>query len=149
MARQAYKTAPVFKIADAGKLTLEMGVGLSSALLSHFKKTAALAKDNLEANDSVRTGLLRKAIAAKSQVLKNKGGDSYRVWAAVGVNKEIEGHYKGQRVRPYKYAHLVEYGHNGVAPKPFLRLALASRGGENEIRNIAAEALEETAKATE
>ena len=113
----------------------------------------AEAKSRLERNDSIVTGLLRKAIAAKTKVYKwRQGVDgegrplfSTAVWGALGVDRSVEGYDdNNNHIWPTKYAHLVEYGHargknkrgGNVDEKPFMRQALAHLGGAQAIQEI-------------
>lgn len=139
------------------ELTLDMCATAALELEDHFAKIAEEARRNLDDNKSIRTGLLRKAIASKSLVINRRNSDA-RVWAGVGIDRKIFGADKhGRPIKPTKYAHLVEFGHGAsrdkksgksipAAPaKPFMRPAIAAVGGAEAIRNIAAEGLKKGA----
>lgn len=135
---EAIMSAMAFEITKGAKEFLKM--------LEH------LAKANLAANDSVRTGLLQKAVVAKVETYENrvqtedgKSRKAFGIWGGLGINKSIEGvGESGEKIWPVHYAHLVEFGHekgankrgNGAPPKPFMRKAFADVGGVPAIQKM-------------
>ena len=140
--------------------TFETKRGISIAVAEELlKSTNLLTKklmDNvvneLEANGSIRTGLLKKALSYKVETWKSnkratKSGlrMDFGMWAAVGVNRAVEGiDEKGRTIWPVKYAHLVEFGHSkgsnprgdGAPAKPFMRKGIAKTGGPMAIKKF-------------
>ena len=84
------------------------------------KGAAAIAK-RAKRKVKKRSGMLQKSIKAKAT--KNGNGQVY-------VDMKAAGEYKGKRVVPKNYAHLVEFGTRTSAAHPFMRSALAE--GKNE-----------------
>ena len=144
---------------------VEGGEAVMSAMAAEISKSAKaflktlehLAKANLDANKSVRTGLLQKAVAAKVETYEKRIGmgkgrksiKTFGIWGGLGINRAVEGvDENGNHVWPLKYAHLVEFGHGkgnnkrgSVAPpKPFMRKALADVGGIPAIERMFADA---------
>ena len=74
-----------------------------------------------------RTGLLKKSIGVKSIVFK---GANSGALAIIGPKRSVQGEYKGKRVIPANYSHLVEYGTSHSAAKPFIRPAIDSSKSE-------------------
>ena len=83
-----------------------------------------------------RSGLLRKSIKAKST--KNGNGRIF-------VDPKVEGEYKGKKVKPSKYAHLVEFGTRTAKAHPFLRPAL-NEGKDDAFKAVTAEAQKQFGK---
>lgn len=83
-----------------------------------------------------RSGFLRKALRA----LPTKNGN-----VKIYVNPKVSGWYKGKFVRPAKYAHLVEFGTQDAAAKPFLRPAL-NEGKDDAFKAVTAEAQKQFGK---
>ena len=82
---------------------------------SAMRKGAAVVAKNARKKVKKRSGLLAKAIRAGA----TRDGNG-----RVSVNPKVIGEYKGKRVRPSKYAHLVEFGTQEAEAHPFLRPAL-------------------------
>jgi HK97 gp10 family phage protein len=77
------------------------------------------AQANLQANNSIRTGLLLRAIALRVKAYKNGV-----IWAGVGVDKGVSGRTDaGRNIVPGNYLHLVEFGTRHSRATPFLRPA--------------------------
>ena len=83
-----------------------------------------------------RSGFLRKALRA----LPTKNGN-----VKIYVNPKVSGWYKEEFVRPAKYAHLVEFGTQDAAAKPFLRPAL-NEGKDDAFKAVTAEAQKQFGK---
>lgn len=149
--QQGRQTSVITYGVPLNELTADMCVEASLNLEAHFKKIAERARRNLTEDGSVRTGLLRKAIISKAQVIRGKNSGETRVWAGVGINRKVKGVDEyGRPVKPTKYAHLVEYGHvnsrdkhgKGIPAaraKPFMRRAIAATGGETAIKKAVAD----------
>lgn len=90
-----------------------------SVLTSGGRVIASAAKKKITKG---RTGLLKKAIRVKS------GMKGHTAFAVIGASRSIAGTYKGKRVVPWLYSHLVEYGTAHSAAKPFLRPAVNETG---------------------
>lgn len=147
LARSGHKTIVSTKFDNIklnDKLIVAFGAELTKTTKKIIKELERLAKSNLYENDSVRTGLLKKAIRGKFETYENtitvdgKKQKTFGIWGAVGIDRAVEGiDENGAKVWPLKYAHLVEFGHlkgnnkrgGAVPPKPFMRDALASIGG--------------------
>lgn len=70
----------------------------------------------------IRTGLMKKAI--KVRVTR---GDNARIFVdprVVVETDKVDKNGKTKKIRPSKYAHLVEFGTSKATPHPFLRPAL-------------------------
>lgn len=72
----------------------------------------------------VRTRTLRKSLGAKVKIYREGHGV-----AVTGPRVSIVGEYRGRKVRPAKYAHLVEHGTVRAAAHPFLEPASQSSQG--------------------
>lgn len=145
--------------------------GVSSSVVKELERAAKqfvgeianAAKSELASNDTERTGLLKAAVASKAVPYKRrkfKDGKlaiNAAIWGGVGINKAVQGSFNGKPVKPTKYAHLVEFGHNApdgsyVPAKPFMRPAIAKVGSGTEfVRRLEAAFLKgvEAAKDTE
>lgn len=86
-----------------------------------MRKGAAVIAKRAKRKVKKRSGMLQKSIKAKAT--KNGNGRVY-------VDMKVAGEYKGKRVVPKNYAHLVEFGTSNSAAHPFMRPALAE--GKNE-----------------
>lgn len=73
-----------------------------------------------------QSGLLKKSL--KKKTVTNTKTDSVTI--IIGADKSVSGKYKNQERRPARYLHLVELGHAGAAPQPFLRPAYESTKGD-------------------
>lgn len=73
-----------------------------------------------EARNRVR---VESTALKKSLVKRAKTYSEGVAYVIVGPNRKYQINYKGKRRRPVKYAHLVEFGHKGAPPRPFLRPA--------------------------
>lgn len=80
-----------------------------------MRKGAAVIAKRAKKKVKSRSGLLKRSIKAKAT--KNGNGRTY-------VDPSVSGEYRGKRVVPTKYAHLVEFGTSTSAAHPFLRPAL-------------------------
>lgn len=99
----------------------EIPATVQAEIVQELNKMMSAAVVKAKAKIKKRSGFLAKSITKKVKKYKDGG-----VWSAFGVNANTAGEYKGERVRPIKYAHLVELGftHVGNKPvqaKPFLR----------------------------
>lgn len=136
------------------KHSLEIREGVSSSVAKELEKAvkqfvgeiANTAKTELIANDTSRTGLLKAAVAAKAVSYKKRKLNNGKlainavIWGGVGIDKAGQGRFNGKPVKPTKYAHLVEFGHNApdgsyVPAKPFMRPAIAKAGSSVEFIN--------------
>lgn len=158
LARMGYKPLVSSKFPSEGEeaVMAAMAAEISKSAKAFLRKLEQLAKANLDANESVRTGLLQKAVAAKVQTyerrIKTEDGKTrktFGIWGGLGINRAVEGTDEdGGKIWPLKYAHLVEFGHSkgnnkrgdGAPPKPFMRKALADVGGIPAIERMFADA---------
>lgn len=158
LARTGYKPLVSSKLSSEGgeAVMAAMAAEISKSAKAFLRMLEQLAKANLDANESVRTGLLQKAVAAKVQTyerrIKTEDGKTrktFGIWGGLGINRAVEGiDENGAKVWPLKYAHLVEFGHlkgnnkrgGAVPPKPFMRKALADVGGIPAIERMFADA---------
>lgn len=120
-----------------------------------MRKGASVVAKRAKTKVKKRSGLLKKAIKAKST--KNGNG-------RVFVDTKVVGEYKGKKVWPAKYAHLVEFGtafrakgtpsksgklltrdHAATPAKPFLRPAL-NEGKDDAFKAVTAEAQKQFGK---
>lgn len=101
-----------------------------------MRKGASVVAKRAKTKVKKRSGLLKKAIKAKST--KNGNG-------RVFVDTKVVGEYKGKKVWPAKYAHLVEFGTQDAAAKPFLRPAL-NEGKDDAFKAVTAEAQKQFGK---
>lgn len=116
-----------------------VAIAIEKAARAWIYKVKQQAKESLDENGSVRTGLLKKAVDAKvvtfhkmskermehSKMIKRRGrggGIFYlsldtSLKAQIGINSNVSGAYvdvpggKRHFAQPSKYAHLVEFGH--------------------------------------
>ena len=71
----------------------------------------------------IRTGLLKRSLRQKVKTNTKKG----EVLTLIGPSRRIQGTDKnGNKVRPARYAHLVEFGYGRQSPQPFIRPAYES-----------------------
>lgn len=157
------------------KHTFKIKNGVQSSVANEMTKSITQfireivndAKANIETNGNIRTGLLKKAIAGDVDIKKSEKhmeGDTLKldlnIYAKIGIDRNIEGTYRGKPVKPYKYAHLVEFGHKAgdnpkkseAKEKPFMRPAIAKVGSGTEfVRRLESAFLKgvEAAKTTE
>lgn len=73
----------------------------------------------------VRSGQLKKAIKSKSKSYAKRG----IVWGAVGIDAKADIVIDGKKVKPIKYAHLVERGTKRTKPYPFMERAFNQTRG--------------------
>jgi len=95
-----------------------------SVITTGARVIASHARKNISTE---RTGLLKKSIGVKAIV--SKGANSGAL-AIIGPKRRVQGEYKGKRVIPANYSHLVEYGTSHSAAKPFIRPAIDSSGSK-------------------
>ena len=94
---------------------------LSSAVRGGASIIKKAAKSNLQANGSVRTGLLFKSINIRVKRYSRSG----IIYAAVGARRDVVGTtIDGRRIVPANYIHFVEFGTRKSRAKPFLRPAV-------------------------
>lgn len=75
----------------------------------------------------VKSGLLKKAISASAR--STRDGD--KVTGKVYVNPKVQGvDAKGKKHKPYKIAHIIEFGSVKTPAIPFLRPALDDKSDE-------------------
>jgi len=67
----------------------------------------------------IRTGLLRKSLGRKVKAYRK----SKLILGLIGPRMGFVRVINGKKVDPTNYAHLVEFGHGRVKPKPFVRPA--------------------------
>lgn len=134
----------VFSLVDVNALMPQVGVYVEKQCGEFFGGVAKSARQNIEENGSVRTGLLKKAVDFKTASSFGGAKGSF-IWAGVGISRKIKGVDENLKpVKPTKYAHLVEYGHDkgknkrggDVKPKPFMRMAMAEAGGVGGANNM-------------
>lgn len=83
------------------------------------------ARANLQANGTIRTGLLEQSISLRVKAYK-----SGTVWAGVGADKGTRGRTaRGRNITPANYLHLVEFGTRHSKARPFLRPAVDNNRG--------------------
>ena len=92
---------------------------------------ARQARRNVRASPSIDTQRLVRSITSRT-IKRPKRGQAV---VAVGVSRRLtmevrKGRKKPMRVRPSKYAHLVEFGTEHSPAEPFLRPALDEKGEE-------------------
>ena len=160
-ARPATIVRHSFKIREGVSSSVEKE--LEKAIKQFVGEIANAAKSELASNDTERTGLLKAAVSSKAVPYKRskfKDGKlaiNAAIWGGVGINKAVAGNIGGKPIKPIKYAHLVEFGHNApdgsyVPAKPFMRPAIAKVGSGTEfVRRLEAAFLKgvEAAKTTE
>lgn len=151
--------------------SLKLREGISTTVAKELEKAAKqfvgeianAAKSELASNDTERTGLLKAAVSSKAVSYKKRKFNNGKlainaaIWGGVGIDKTVQGSFDGKPVKPTKYAHLVEFGHNApdgsyVPAKPFMRPAIAKVGSGTEfVRRLEAAFLKgvEAAKYTE
>lgn len=111
-------------------------------LMEHAANIVKSAKGNFTTK-GIRTGALRNAIKPKGVI---KDG---RIWVGVGIDTAAKAVYKGEVVRPHKYAHLVELGFtdragNDVQGIGFLTKAVKANGGNEAIVKIIKKSADDT-----
>ena len=117
---------------------------IKQRLMEHASKIAKSAKGNFTTK-GIRTGALRNAIKPKGVVKEG------RIWVGVGIDTAAKAVYNGKVVKPYKYAHFVEFGFtdragNDVQGIGFLTKAVAANGGNEAIVKIIKESADDTLK---
>ena len=117
---------------------------IKQRLMEHAEKIARSAKGNFTSK-GIRTGALRSAIKPKGVI------DDGRIWVGVGIDTKARAVYKGKVVKPYKYAHFVEFGFtdragNDVQGIGFLTKAVKANGGNEAIVKIIKESADDTLK---
>lgn len=83
---------------------------------------ATVIRDRARALVPIDTGALKSSIIAKAKVLR-KGV----VYASAGVSKKTFARGRRQGREPRRYAHLVEFGTEHSAAKPFMRPAFDNK----------------------
>ena len=107
---------------------------MESALKEQVKNVVADAKANLQQAGKVNTGSLLKAITSKVKANENS------LYAIVGIdNKYVTYNDRGEKVRPAKYAPLIEFGTKNIEPTFFLTNAA------NKNKNAILKALKDAA----
>lgn len=128
------KTLVEFDPIPIEKLSTRQIVFMEQALKEVTKKIVADAKSNLQEGGYIRTGSLFNAI--KSKIKSNKNG----CYGIIGIdNKYVSYDAKGNKIKPAKYAKLVELGTKTLSPSFFL-----SKAG-NQHRKAVLEALTKAA----
>lgn len=89
--------------------------------LKAVKAGAKLVQQRAKPAAARRSGALRQSIGIKAQ--KGSRGKTLAL-AVIGARAKVEKQYRGKKVKPSKYAHLVEKGTKRSAAKPFLKPAL-------------------------
>lgn len=95
-----------------------------------MKKGASVIAKRAKKKVKRRSGMLQRAI--RYDATKEGDGIAY-------VSTKLEGTYKGKRVKPRRYAHLVEKGTKRSAAHPFMRPAL-NEGRAEAFNVVTAEA---------
>ena len=105
---------------DAKKIGMLQLAYVESALKDAVKPVVRDIKNNITSN-GLRTGALKTAIKSKVAMRKK---DYSGVYGLVGVDKAVISYDRyGNKVRPSKYAHLVEFGTKRTAGKFFITKA--------------------------
>jgi hypothetical protein len=140
-----------------------MKVDAYSFLDRLMRKIARRAIDNLRENKNIDTNALVESVQAKVVFVKGRGKSDGRIWAGVGIDRNVSKTKKYKRKEtlpdirvPIHYAHLIENGFTHlpdgtkVEAKPFLRPAVNLISGGNEaIQKKLAEIIFNTVKGVE
>lgn len=97
--------------------------------LKAVKAGAKIVQRAAKANAPRRSGALKQSIGIKAA--KGTRGKTL-AFVVIGARAKVEKVFRGRKVKPSKYSHLVEKGHKGVAARPFLKPALDSSRGAAE-----------------
>ena len=119
-------------------------------------KPATIVRHSLKLREGISI-TVAKELEKSAKQLVGEIANAAAIWGGVGINKAVQGSFNGKPVKPIKYAHLVEFGHNApdgsyVPAKPFMRPAIAKVGSGTEfVRRLEAAFLKgvEAAKTTE
>jgi HK97 gp10 family phage protein len=92
---------------------------------------AKQARANLRANPSIDSGMLEKNVTSRARKRSKQGSAvvSVGIARATAIVKR-RNRKKAVKASPSKYAHLVEFGREGMAAEPFLRPALDEKAIE-------------------
>ena len=93
---------------------------MEEVLRQDIKNIVRDAKANVRNTGNVRTGSLVNALSSK---IKNRNG---RLYAIVGIDKKYATFYNGEKILPYKYSHLIEFGTRNISGSFFLTKAVKS-----------------------
>jgi HK97 gp10 family phage protein len=120
-----------------------------NALRAAARQIQKAARENLIAHGSADTGALVNAVKTSDRKRSKKGS----AVVAVGIeNKAYQAKRKGssrpKKVNPKNYAHLVEFGSEHSAAKPFMGPAMDGEGGKalDTILDKLTKAIEKEAK---
>lgn len=107
-------------LVDISKALADLPRNVENRLVKNaMYRGATVLRDKARAAVPVETGALRSAIIAKAKVLR-KGV----VFATAGVSRKEFKRGKRAGREPRRYAHLVEFGTEHSAAKPFMRPAM-------------------------
>lgn len=87
------------------------------------KRILIRARANIQDDGLIETGLLKKSLAVKSNVVRIRaegGKGKYlggRFYAIVGHDTAVVAEIDGKMIKPYKYSHLIEEGHRIVVAR--------------------------------
>ena len=135
------KTVVEFEPLNIAGITANQLAAMELTLKKEAKTVVEIAKSNIQSSKSVRTGSLLKAVTSKVKQPKNKDC----VYAIIGIdNKYASYDDAGNKIKPAKYAHLVEFGTKNKMGTFFLTQAANAR--KQAIMNALTKAAEDGAK---
>lgn len=127
------KTKVISQEIDAEALSLKQLAYIGEALKKVVKPVLQDAKANLSGH--IRTGALRDSLKTKVAISKKNTS----VYGLVGIDSKFSTYDDyGNKIKPSKYAHLVEYGSRNTPPVLFL--TKAANNNSNKINNAVEEA---------
>ena len=127
------KTKVISQEIDAEALSLKQLAYIGEALKKVVKPVLHDAKANLSGH--IRTGALRDSLKTKVAISKKNTS----VYGLVGIDSTYATYdNNGNKIKPSKYAHLVEYGSRNSLPVLFL--TKAANSNSNKINNAVEQA---------
>ena len=127
------KTKVISQEIDAEALSLKQLAYIGEALKKVVKPVLHDAKANLSGH--IRTGALRDSLKTKVAISKK----NTTVYGLVGIDSKYSTYdNNGNKIKPSKYAHLVEYGSRNSLPVLFL--TKAANSNSNTINNAVEQA---------
>ena len=127
------KTKVISQEIDAEALSLKQLAYIGEALKTVVKPVLQDAKANL--SGYIRTGALRDSLKTKVAI----GKKNTSVYGLVGIDSKFSTYDDyGNKIKPSKYAHLVEYGSRNTPPALFL--TKAANNNRNKINNAVEQA---------
>lgn len=135
------KTKVISQEINAEELSLKQLAYIQEALKATVPQILFDARNNLTGHE--RTGALRESLTTKVDINKKNTG----VYGLVGVNGKYStfDNY-GNKVKPSKYAHLVEFGNRTTSPVLFLTKAANKNQTliNKQVEEASRKAMEET-----